>query len=462
MKPTHKVRLWEIKTMPPDPKTGRKRRRPYGVRWVTGGLEHSAWFATKALAKAELSKLQQAMNRGEAFDVETGLPESMYREERSPTLLRVATEFLDHVWPDMAPNSRGRLVDSLAVAVQGFLSEQPAADPRFVRRVLTTFVLPQADAKVEPTDDGRQLAEWIEEHSRKIIELTDVDVMAEFGRALRRNLDGGSAAATTVDTRRAAVVLMLKFAVPRGYLSGNPMDGVKLLKFGADEVVDPGVVVNPVQAEELLTAVTYVRPRGKNRSWRVFFGTLYYAGLRPSEARFLAETHCKLPETGWGELVLPNSLGSSAARYSDDGLKYQVRTLKHRARGHRRRVPIPPALVRMLSEHIEVSGIGTGGRLFRGSSGGPISHGSYSDIWRLARPLALRPGEVASPLAARPYDLRHAAVSSWIAAGVSLPDVAERAGHTVDMLTKVYAKFVHGTRDTGNRKIEKFLDDPLG
>jgi len=35
---------------------------------------------------------------------------------------------------------------------------------------------------------------------------------------------------------------------------------------------------------------------------------------------------------------------------------------------------------------------------------------------------------VASPLAGRPYDLRHAAVSLWLNAGVPATEVAERAG----------------------------------
>jgi hypothetical protein len=43
---------------------------------------------------------------------------------------------------------------------------------------------------------------------------------------------------------------------------------------------------------------------------------------------------------------------------------------------------------------------------------------AISDVWAEARTLALTPAQVASPLAGRPYDLRHAAVSLWLAAGV--------------------------------------------
>jgi len=46
------------------------------------------------------------------------------------------------------------------------------------------------------------------------------------------------------------------------------------------------------------------------------------------------------------------------------------------------------------------------------------------------------PAQGASPLARRPYDLRHAAVSLWLSAGVPPAQVAERAGHSVEVLLR--------------------------
>ncbi|MGI5491475.1 hypothetical protein [Microtetraspora malaysiensis] len=69
-----------------------------------------------------------------------------------------------------------------------------------------------------------------------------------------------------------------------------------------------------------------------------------------------------------------------------------------------------------------------------------ISGSAYAKIWKEARTYALAPDQVASPLAARPYDLRHAAVSLWLNAGVHAPEAAERAGHGVDVMLRVYAK----------------------
>jgi integrase len=66
---------------------------------------------------------------------------------------------------------------------------------------------------------------------------------------------------------------------------------------------------------------------------------------------------------------------------------------------------------------------------------------------------------VASPVARRPYDLRHAAVSLWLNSGVPATEVAERAGHSVDVLLKVYAKCIAGQEEMANRRIEDALGD---
>ena len=63
----------------------------------------------------------------------------------------------------------------------------------------------------------------------------------------------------------------------------------------------------------------------------------------------------------------------------------------------------------------------------------------------------------ASPLAARPYDLRHAAVSLWLNAGVPAPTVARRAGHSVDVLLRVYAACIDGEDQFANTRIADAL-----
>ncbi|GAB3864286.1 hypothetical protein GCM10027610_112400 [Dactylosporangium cerinum] len=53
-----------------------------------------------------------------------------------------------------------------------------------------------------------------------------------------------------------------------------------------------------------------------------------------------------------------------------------------------------------------------------------------------------------------PCDLRHAAVSTWLNAGVPAPQVAEWAGHSVAVLLRVYAKCIVGQGASARRRIE--------
>jgi integrase len=70
-----------------------------------------------------------------------------------------------------------------------------------------------------------------------------------------------------------------------------------------DSVVDPHVVVNRRQAEQLLVAVSYQGRIGPRLV--AFFACLYYAGTRPGETVELREdVNLDLPEHGWGTLYL--------------------------------------------------------------------------------------------------------------------------------------------------------------
>ncbi len=119
--------------------------------------------------------------------------------------------------------------------------------------------------------------------------------------------------------------------------------------------------------------------------------------------------------------------------------------------------PIPPELVKILRTQLETYGTAEDGRLFRTRTDGVISGSAYAKIWEQARSYAFTPEQVASPLAARPYDLRHAAVSLWLNAGVHAPEAAERAGHGIDVMLRVYAKCIDGQREIANRRIEDAL-----
>jgi integrase len=133
-----------------------------------------------------------------------------------------------------------------------------------------------------------------------------------------------------------------------------------------------------------------------------------------------------------------------------------------------RPVPASPELVEVLRRHIENFPASPDGRLFVTRIGRagiplslpftkPLSMGTTYRVWDAARASALSEAEYASPMAKRPYDLRHAAVSLWLNAGVPPTQVAEWAGHSVNVLLRVYAKCVYGQDEVARQRIEAAL-----
>jgi hypothetical protein len=60
-------------------------------------------------------------------------------------------------------------------------------------------------------------------------------------------------------------------------------------------------------------------------------------------------------------------------------------------------------------------------------------------------------------LARRPYDLRHACLSTWLNGGVPPTQVAEWAGHSLDVLLRIYAKCLIGQDALAKRRISEAL-----
>jgi integrase len=177
------------------------------------------------------------------------------------------------------------------------------------------------------------------------------------------------------------------------------------------------------------------------------------------EAVGLAQPDCTLPDKGWGSAVLHRTRPTAGKRWTGTGKTHDDRGLKNRAVGDSRVVPLPPGLVAVLKESIDTFGVADDGRLFFNERGGIVGSSTYYRVWSEARELALAPELANSPLASRPYDLRHSALSTWLNAGVDPTEVAERAGNSVEVLLGRYAKCLYGRREVGNQLIEKLLGE---
>jgi integrase len=453
------VRVWSLRVRES------KKAKGYGVRWRVAREEQHRTFASRALAEGFRSELITHQQRGVLFDITTGLPEPLLRAQRARSWFEHACRFVDMKWDHIAPKSRTSIADALATVTPALLATdrgQPSVDE--IRRALYgwAFVTPARRAG-RPASELAATVRWLERNTVVVSDLDDPVRGPELVRAaldmLARQLDGKPASPNTVARKRAVFYSALSYAVEVGLLVANPIDRVAWRAPRAVETIDRRVVVNQRQARTLLTAVA-VQP-GVARRLVAFFACIYYAGLRPAEALDLREDNLiALPAEGWGEILLSNSSPRTGRAWTNTGRSRERRGLKHRAADDTRPVPAHPDLVAILRAHVDTFGIASDGRLFIGPRRGTIGDSTYTAIWQRARELVLTPAQVRSPLAARPYDLRHAALSTWLNAGVPPTQVAEWAGHSVQVLLRTYAKCIVGQDTIARRRIEEaFRDD---
>jgi integrase len=218
------------------------------------------------------------------------------------------------------------------------------------------------------------------------------------------------------------------------------------------------MVANPTQVRILLDAVRRESKRGPHLV--AFFGCLYYAAMRPSEAVALRVSICDLPPSEWGRPDLSGSEPSAGREWTDTRTLREARELKHRGKADTRSVPVPPELVRILSEHIATFGLAEAAGCFavRRVVCCRRLPTELSGV-RLANPPDSRAVRLAVGTSA--VRLRHAGISLWLNAGVAATEVARRAGHSVAALLQVYANCIDREGWIYNEPIERALR-PVG
>jgi integrase len=307
----------------------------------------------------------------------------------------------------------------------------------------------------KPPEKYADAIRWIEANSIPLPALMDPATVRTAYNSITIKADGTKYAVDTFTRKRTVLTGAVKHAIESGLLDTNPLEQVRPEAPRKSKSIDRRSVVNIDQARALINAVGDQGPSGPRLV--AFFAVLYFAGLRPSEAIDLRVDNCTLPKSGWGELVFANANPYSGSEWTDNHEARQRKELKHRAVDEARHTPACPELVAHLRRHMAEFGTAPDGRIFQSIAGEVLSQGTYDRIWKKARKAALTTAQEASTLGLRPYDLRHACVSTWLNAGVHAPLVAEWAGHSVEVLLTTYAKCIDGQEEAARKRIADAL-----
>jgi len=429
------------------------RRRPFEVRWHAGGRPWSRSFITRGLADSYRAELIRAARKGRDFNPGTGEPASWAtRAPATISWLEHAAAYAAMKWPLAAAHTRAGIADALATITPALLTPGRGRPPAaMLRAALYRQAFNPAQADTDPGPAATAVLRWASDHCLPLTALADPAVTRRALDALTLRLDGTRAAAATITRKRAVFHGCLGYEAELGLLEANPLDRITWKLPRSSFAVDPRSAATPAEVQAILAEVTQIRPE-----LTAFFGCLYYAALRPAEAVALRASSCTLPSRGWGQLTLTAPLPRSARAWTGNGTPREPRSLKHRPEGASRTIPIPPQLARLLRWHMRAFGCVEDGRLFRGARGGPLSESLYGRIWHQARAAAI-PGLADTWPVRRPYDLRHAALSLWLASGAPPAEVAARAGHSVHVLLTTYAHCIPGYDRIASQHIDQAL-----
>ena len=462
---SYKVRVWKLEPR----KNERGKVTSYRVRWEVAGNPFRESFKLRPQADSFRSDLISAQRQGEPFDKSSGLPVSLTRVEGDMTWYEFTRKYVDMKWPDLAATARQTVAEALIRVAPVFVPpEKTAPAIKEVRSALRQWGYNSdlRDASNIPAD-ARKVLDWCSRHTASVKTVLEPEVLRSLQRAVTKRLDGEPFAPTVARKTRSVLWNALDYAVELKLIDVNPLAGSKWTSMPKGKrKVDKRAVPNPIQARTLLLAVREVQRSGPRLE--AFFGAMYYSALRPEEVTALNKRNLSIPqpewndtkeeyEYGWGEFHLDEAEPHAGKRWTGSGKPRDKRQLKSRSVGEGRPVPIPPELTALLWRHIRAYGYGPDGRLFRGERGGEIPMITYTRVWRAARELALTMEAQATPLARRPYDLRHAAVSTWLAGGVDPATVAEWAGHSLSVLMEVYAACLYGQDAVARRRVQAAL-----
>jgi integrase len=436
----------------------------YKVRWKVGGRLWKEGFRNAAQADSFRSALLTAARKGQAFSLTTGRPTAWERSKADTGWYEFACAYVDVKWKQASAKYRKDIARALTAATPAMLHEvRGRPDDASIRRALVRWGFNTKQRSDSPDEVGGVLA-WVARNSAPVSALAEAATARRMLDLATGRLDGKNAAASTARRNRTILANAMDYAIELGLLETNPIRALKWTVPKVSSQVDRRSVVNPHQARALLEAVRAQQPSGPRLV--AFFAVMYYAGLRPEEAINLREDNVILPslvgedpsgDEGWGELHIRTATPDAGSEWTDDGSPRDRRQLKHRAEGESRLVPVHPELTRLLHDHLTQFGTAPDGRLFGGVRGGEVPTITYRRAWIKAHETALTAAEQASPLARRPCDLRHACVSTWLNGGVYPTQVAEWAGHGVDVLLRIYAKCVAGQDELAKRRISEAL-----
>jgi len=450
-----------------DRRTGERVRRRvarFDVRYRVDGHQFSYTFEQRGWADSFARRLHEAFADGRLFDPHsrqfTDPPEDKEPGgERAVSFFDVAVEYVARKWRGWEPASRRNAQRDIARACLLLATDDAptlsADEVVAADRWLRSHALMPDDTNTDDTDGPWEA--WFARWSLPLAHVTDNHLHAFIEYVRTHDLTGQprTLAASSVRRARAVVRAVFTHARKRRLLEWDPWEAVDP-EPTADDGINPDLVMTPTQLRALAAACATVDPR-----YVAFVLTQGLCGLRPGEGVALRRRDLHLTATP-ATITARGTHSAVPDKYFLKG-EDRRRPLKGRSVHSSRVIPVPGELVSVLRRHLDRwAQPDPGGVVFTNTQGGRVDLSNFQrDVWNAARHVTF---PSSSPLqSVRLHDLRHAAITGWLNAGVPLKTAQAWSGHkTLSVLLDTYLGVMHGDTQVGLARWEQALaaDEP--
>ena len=397
------------------------RPSPFTVRWYVKGQSHWKSFKLKVQAKNFYAKLIVAINANERFSDISGLPMSM--ETSGLTVASLCKDFVKKNKAKWEPRTRQSNCGPLSEMLGLLVSKTAPARPPSLNCDTLKWLADQAPMPM-----------YLAKYSLPITDCTTLKCADVFEQLCYKYEKDGTRSdkykrPATVTRYRRACRKFFGFVVDLELLAKNPFPSAKRGNSTSNQRDTTEIQLNVLptheQAVEAISRVVSHQPM--SHGYKLVIALVYYAGLRPGEARALTIEKCTLKKGEWGSAQIDVAAKTASSMYfADDSEKIGASKTDARV------VSLHPELVDMILEHIEDR---TTGLVAGNQHGKPCNQSALDKAWRRAR---------GKDNKWRVYDLRHAHASKCLRAGIPPVEVARSLGHSVEILHRVYNRaFAH-------------------
>ena len=460
VKPVHR-RVREVWVT--DGRSGERVRRKqpvFDVRYRVDGHEFRFGFEQKGWAESFAHQLREGFARGALFDPAARRFLTSTGPGDGARGLTVHEHFIDYLrrkWLVWEPATRPHAQRDLARACL-FLVHDEARGLTTAERIAADAFLRQVALSVPPpvplSDEQERWQRWFETWSLPLKDVTDQHLQAFLEDVGSTTLDGKrrQLAATSVARTRAVVRAAFTYAHKRRLIEWDPWAPVQAPSLRDRDKVDPDLVMAPQQIGALAKACADIDPR-----YELFVLIQGMCGLRPGEAVELRRRDFSYRDRRPAFVTARGTHTVVSARFLAPG-ESRRRPLKGRGERFIRTIPLPPAIVPFVERHLaQFVAARADAHAFTTPTGRRLNMSNFQrTVWGPAREVVFAEDDPLRKV--RRHDLRHAAITAWLNAGVPLKTAQAWSGHkTASVLLDTYLGVMRGDEDLAIERFQSFL-----